>query len=437
VNTYSLERIKYLKEKSNIAAIITKPVNPFRLFDVIVEVWVRQILKPDRTDLKPKRKLVKRKCFDKGSEETLRGARILLVEDNSMNQMVARRTLENIGLVVSIANNGKEAVTAILQSVSGAVDAVLMDIQMPQMDGYEATRVIRQDPRFHDLPIIAVTAHAMAGDRDKCLEAGMSDYISKPIDVQQMFSCLSKWIRPKMGSAFSSLPGISQAQSEDTAVNDGISESLPGFDIESALARLGGNEKLYRELLEEFYQQHKNIGAEIREALNKGDARTAKQLTHTLKGMAGNLSAYELHKVAGDLENSIKKAYYVDCALCMDKLEKSLAFTLESIRQLKTDQPAPQAAASAVMPETDELVPVFNELLELLKQNNIRAEEVLEKLTECLNFAGVEQYLLQIKTELSEFNFKAAQHSLLTIAKTTGVPIDPPEESIHVKDFNS
>jgi CheY-like chemotaxis protein len=125
--------------------------------------------------------------------QDIRGAWILLVEDNEINQQVARELLEGAGLPVAIATNGEEAVGAVKKK---DFEAVLMDVQMPVMDGYQATREIRKDERLKGLPIIAMTAHAMTGDREKCLKAGMNDYVSKPIDPDELFFTLVKWIKP-------------------------------------------------------------------------------------------------------------------------------------------------------------------------------------------------------------------------------------------------
>ncbi len=130
---------------------------------------------------------------DEEGLQKIRGARVLLAEDNEINQQVAEEILQQAGLVVRIANNGKEAVEMVK---AGKFDVVLMDIQMPVMGGFEATQEIRRDERFKDLPIIAMTAHAMAGDREKSIEAGMNDHVTKPIDPDQLISALVKWIKP-------------------------------------------------------------------------------------------------------------------------------------------------------------------------------------------------------------------------------------------------
>lgn len=435
VNIYSKEKVKDIEKTLENVRLTTKPVNPFRLLNVIAESLELESINPTCT-------AAEKKSVRKAVEELIQDTRILLVEDNPINQMVAKKTLESAGFEVEIANNGKEAVATVITNPSESYyDAVLMDIQMPIMDGCQATRLIRQEPRFKHLPIIAVTARAMVSDRKTCLEVGMNDYITKPIDVQQLLSCLSKWINRQTNwinrqkEKTSSV--ITETQFEPSGWSEEIPRNLPGLHIESAIVRLDGNQKLYRELLQDFYKHHRNSASEIWEALIIGDSQTAKHMTHTLKGVAGNLSAYEIHKITEELESSIKKAFWVDCALCMNKLEKSLSQVLESIRQLQADQDKLETVMEKqTTSDINEMLPFFIEMLELLMQNNIRAEDVFERLAKCLKGAGVDQPLMKMKEELSRFNFKGARHFLYEIARVLEVPIES-GEATHAKNLNS
>ena len=218
----------------------------------------------------------------KGSDEEelrkIRGARVLLAEDNEINQQVAKEILEQAGLVVSIANNGKEAVEMVK---AGNFEVVLMDIQMPVMGGFEATQEIRKDGRFKDLPIIAMTAHAMAGDREKSLEAGMNDHVTKPIDPDQLFSALVRWIKPGKRE-------MSESASESLIPEEGgedlLPSELPGISIASGLDRVGGNKQLYAKLLCKFRDGQENAVEQIKAALQSGDVDTAARLGSHGKG---------------------------------------------------------------------------------------------------------------------------------------------------------
>jgi CheY-like chemotaxis protein len=209
-------------------------------------------------------------------------------------------------LKVSLANNGQEAVNAIKEN---EYDAVLMDVQMPVMDGYTATREIRKDARFKELPVIAMTAHAMAGDEEKSLEAGMDDHVSKPIDPVRLFTTLQKWIKPSEKRVQIQQPQVSLEQPElDKTVRaeDELPQSLSGFDLADGLMRLQGNKRLYRKLLLSFASDYQAVANEIRQALDAEDFDQAHSLVHNLKGLAGNLSATDLQTAAVNLEKLVK-----------------------------------------------------------------------------------------------------------------------------------
>jgi CheY-like chemotaxis protein len=238
--------------------------------------------------------------------EHIRGANVLLVEDNEINQQVAREILEGAGLNVALAADGQEGVNAVKEN---NYDAVLMDVQMPVMDGYTATREIRKDKSFKDLPIIAMTAHAMAGDENKSLEAGMNGHVTKPIDPDQLFSTLQKWIKPSEKRVQVQQPEIPVEQSEpDKTVlaEDELPEYLPGFDLADGLRRLQKNKRLYRKLLLSFATDYNAVANEIRQALDAEDFDQAHSLVHNLKGLAGNLAATELQAAAVNLEKLVK-----------------------------------------------------------------------------------------------------------------------------------
>ena len=238
--------------------------------------------------------------------QSILGAWILLVEDNEVNQQVAKEILEGAGLNVVIANDGQMAVNAVNDR---NFDAVLMDVQMPVMDGYTATREIRKDNRFRDLPIIAMTAHAMAGDEDKSLKAGMNDHVTKPIDPDQLFAALLKWIEPSdIKSPRQAPEAFVQLTDTQSMVADEaeLPEKLPGFDLQEGLKRLQFNRPLYRKLLLDFYDSHKNTAGNIRKGLEANDFDQVHSLVHNIKGMAGNLAAIELLASAIELEKHVK-----------------------------------------------------------------------------------------------------------------------------------
>ncbi|MCP4293302.1 MAG: response regulator, partial [bacterium] len=232
---------------------------------------------------------------------------------------MAKEILAGGGLNVTVANDGQEAVNAVKDSY---YDAILMDIQMPVMDGYEAAKTIRnweggmrnegKDP----IRIIAMTAHAMAGDEQKSIEAGMNDHVTKPINPDQLFATLQKWIKPvaeraavpKSLPASEGPPVIDTPSEPDQAVpeEDELPESLPGFDLAAGLSRLMGNKRLYRKLLLDFGASYGGVANEIREALAIMDFKQTHSLVHNLKGLAGNLEATDLQAAAVEMEKLVK-----------------------------------------------------------------------------------------------------------------------------------
>jgi CheY-like chemotaxis protein/HPt (histidine-containing phosphotransfer) domain-containing protein len=272
--------------------------------------------------------------------ENIQGARVLLVEDNEINQQVAREILEGAGLNVALANDGQEAVNAVKEN---EYDAVLMDVQMPVMDGYTAARKIRNlKSEIRNMPIIAMTAHAMAGDEDKSLQAGMNGHVTKPIDPDQLFSTLQKWIKPIEKRVRVQQPEAAGVPSvEDTVepAGDELPEYLTGFDLTDGLKRLQGNKKLYRKLLLNFAKDYNAVANEIRKSLDVKDFDQVHRLVHNLKGLAGNLAATGLQAAAVNLEKLVKgvdkKAPSIEqLNLRFSELENTFNQALESARTL-------------------------------------------------------------------------------------------------------
>lgn len=237
---------------------------------------------------------------DKSVPTPLLAARILLVEDNMINQEVARELLKRHGLFVTVVDDGKQAVEILTQQ---DFDLVFMDIQMPQMDGYQATHLIRQQPKTKNLPIIAMTAHAVKGDREKCLAAGMDDYISKPIKADVLSQLVTKYL----GIIKKSSPVAHNVT--DKSGNNAIDEVFPvvaGVDFQDGLKRLKNNQALYKKLLHLFVSKHADTVAEIRHALAENNPAEAKLKVHTIKGAAGNLGATKVAEQASQLEQCIE-----------------------------------------------------------------------------------------------------------------------------------
>ena len=304
-------------EAIGIDAFLTKPVQASVLLDTLMQLFSQGSREADT----PRAMVSSRPAQSAG----LAGARVLLAEDHVINQEVAVGLLSAEKIEVDIAGNGLEAVR---MTAGKRYDAVLMDMQMPELDGYGATRRIREDDRLRDLPIIAMTAHAMEGDREKCLAAGMNDYVAKPIDPRQLFEVLGRWISPDTLPATASAPETEPGPQLAAAADEPAFE-LPGFDVPAALARLGGNRALYRKLLAKLAADHGGDAAAIRQAMESSDPETARRVAHTLRGIAGNLGAAELHAAATAMERTLDgrapAAAHGETTTCLDALERAIA----------------------------------------------------------------------------------------------------------------
>jgi PAS domain S-box-containing protein len=334
VTAYGRDEVIEEARRAELAGVLMKPVNASLLLDTLMSSLGFEPAGPSRRD--------RTRQDDAEVAAALRGVRVLLAEDNPINQEVAVSILAEAGVRVEVAGDGVQAVAAARQ---GSYDAVLMDMQMPGMDGYQATGVLRQDFTTEQLPIIAMTAHAMQGDREKCLEAGMDDYVTKPIDPKQLFSVLRKWTRPKPAAEASAVP-LAPSAFESTASAARPETPDPpveraGINVPEALARLGGNQRLFNRLIAEFVRQHGDTAQEIREHVAVGDFQAARSLAHALKGVAGNWSATELFEKTRTCElllkerseqGSVGKEGEVHEA--MREFEETLEHTLGSMRKL-------------------------------------------------------------------------------------------------------
>ena len=331
---------------------------------------------------------------------------------------MAQEILEQAGLVVSIANNGEEAVQRVK---SEPYDAVLMEIQMPVMGGFEATQEIRKDERFKDLPIIAMTAHAMAGDREKSLSAGMSDHVTKPINPDELFSTLVRWIKPgdrEIPEDKCSLE-VSAEKGEDI-----LPSTLPGISIPSGLGRVGGNKQLYAKLLCKFKEGQESAVEQIKAALQSGDVETAARLAHTVKGVSGNLGGESLYRAAAELEKAIKVGKE-NVDLPMAEFASQLKVVMEGVKVLEENlarqrEPEP----SAEVPVDKEAVkPLLQEMAKLLESDLTEAMNRLEALRQHLAHSTAHEDFKRLEKQVESFDTDSALLSVEAIARALNISL--------------
>jgi len=299
VSAYGRDELMREAEAAGIENVLVKPVKPSTLFDCTIDVLAaRRREAMNRAPAAPAAVPQPPACL-----ATIRGARVLLVEDNDINQMVATEILQDAGMVVDIAENGEDALRMVQQSYW---DLVFMDMQMPVMDGVTATREIRKIARLDGLPIVAMTANAMERDRRLCLDAGMNDALIKPIDPQALWAVLLRWIPPLHPEAAANEPASTEtpgSMREDSPL--GPLQGVAGLDTTRGLAVSMGNETLYLSILRRFVESQTSVPTQIHAALAVGDVPAAERLAHTLKCVAGNIGADEVESRAAALEHSL------------------------------------------------------------------------------------------------------------------------------------
>ncbi len=357
------DEIRFQAESLGLQAFLLKPVNPSILFDHIVAAFGGT----------PAGNVMMAKTEDDFSGDLFKGVRILVAEDNAINQQVVREILERLGATVEIAVSGRHAVDRLKEDPDFA--AVLMDVQMPIMGGYEATGLIRKELNM-TLPIIAVTAHAVESERQKCLAAGMNDHVAKPIEPFQLVSTLLRWIDPSKVVVL-----------KESAIPDW--PDLPGIDVKTALRRLSGNVALLRELLTDFLGQW----ADICQRLGEGEERRVAM--HTLRGAAATLGMDEVAAAAGAIETGGE-----DVA----RLSKALSVVLPALSNL----PAVEVEARVA----EEVGPLLLELESLLASQDFDATERFAVLRASLGDGPWAPALDQLARDVDRLDFPAAQNSL-------------------------
>ncbi|MDC0325639.1 response regulator, partial [bacterium] len=403
VSAYSQSDLADAGEMEWVDNSLSKPVNHSLLFDVVMEGFGHEVTK----SLKEQR--------ETESEETellasIRGAKILLVEDNKINQQVAVEMLEQGELVVEIANNGQEAIDMLS---SKNYDCVLMDVQMPVMDGYTATLKLREQEKFRDLPILAMTANATLEDKEKAEKIGMNAHISKPIDRRELYSNLTGWIKPKNRNTFAEKnPNPVSTQ----GVSAELPSSLPGINLETGLQRVGNKSQFLRKLLIEFFQDHADDVVRIRGAIKEGDLDTAQRLAHTIKGIAGTIGAESMQRQAENLEEEINKGQQDGLTGLIDQLEKVMSPVMKGLSTLASKDTSGDQVINPV--SVKDLIKELDQLSTLVENMDPEAEDGMRKLAKALKGKTDPVTLRKASSQISGFDFEAALVTLAELRET-------------------
>jgi two-component system sensor histidine kinase/response regulator len=437
VTAHGSEDLMYEAGKAGIESFLIKPITPSLLFETLM-----QLLSPlhEQTEVDGGSPAGTRASLD-----GIRGASILVVEDNEMNQDVARELLDDAGFNVEIAENGAIAVVKVQSS---RYDLVFMDMQMPVMDGLSATRAIRSLPGMGDLPIVAMTANAMQRDREACLAAGMNDYIAKPFDADDLWSALTRWIRPDAArareQAIRSAPADHVAQASDTvmrAVREAIAtdatarlaeepipHDIPGLDAAEGLRRVNGKASLYAALLRKFAARKQAAALDARTALRAGHRDEALHVVHTIKGVAGTIGAGPLQALAARLEEALRKdsgasgepgARADDIDAMLDELSRQLTSMTSAIN---ARLPEPDTTAADGEVDRDKLAVLCAQLQVALTQDDMIALRMLQDNRSLLRAAFAADFEF-IDSALQRMDFSAALDALCEACRRMDVPL--------------
>ena len=396
VTGYSREEVLKGAEDAGIDDVLIKPVNASLLFDCVVRALGGAPAHVHRSIDVPN--TLQQALAD------IRGARILLVEDNELNQEVAIELLRDAGFVVDLAENGQVA----LDKVQAAdYDVVLMDMQMPVMDGMTATRKMRELLQCQALPIVAMTANAMAADREACLAAGMNDHVAKPIEPQDLYRSLLKWIRPRV------VTGRSGLQHTASVVPIELPD-IAGLDQASGLGRVLGKRQVYLSMLRKFLAGQQSFAIDVQSALDGSDWERAERLAHTLKSVAGNISLVSVQQAAAALEAAIHQRHALGTILA--HIQACDALLAPVLTELAAKLPAEQVSGEFAFFDDRDIAKVFGQLAALLAEDDLAAGDLLSEHGGLLKSAlGGEAYS-ELEAAVGRFDYEIGLQHLRTAA---------------------
>lgn len=360
---------------------------------------------------------------ESGLDADLNGMRVLLVEDNPINQQLAVELMESRGVTATVAHNGQQALEQLAAVAPDHYQVVLMDLQMPVMDGYEATRRLRADPRYFSLPLVAMTAHAMLEERERCQALGMNAHLSKPIEPDDFYATLARYY-----SGPASPPEASQGSSPAAPKGE---PPLPlpiiaGLDTATGLRRAGNKPKLYLQLLARFASDCAQDSATLAEHLAHARWEDAERLAHTLKGLAATLGVQEVPLLAGELEAASQARQTEAATVALAALTPRLTLLLADLQQYFATEPmaAPEVASTPGLPtQPGQLPACLAPLLQLLGEGDSDALDLWE--AHHTEFAQVlpPHVAQRIGTALQNFEFDAAQALLAPLSAPAPIAV--------------
>ncbi|MBF0260607.1 MAG: PAS domain S-box protein [Magnetococcales bacterium] len=409
VTAYGQEYIaSSTEDKKLLDGFLMKPVSITALLDVIMIVFGHA----------PTRQMI---SHVNNHRACLAGARLLLAEDNEINQQVARELLEQVGIEVVIVNNGQEAVERMERE---HFDAILMDLQMPIMDGLTATKRIRRDKCSAEVPIIAMTANAMNGDREKCLDAGMNDHIAKPVDPDEMYTTLAKWLPSRSGSI--PQPAALSSAEKYLRLLPPV-PPLPGIDLAKGVRNAGGNTTLYQKVLLKFARNQGGACMEMDRCLASGNFMALEHAAHALKGVSATLGILKLADLAGRIEKMAQVAekleklpeLLVTTASELARIVSTIETTLVQLVVINMEEDRPE-----IMIDPEILAPLFRKAVARLVAFDSTVEKVVEEIQPLARGRGRQKRLESIKVALGAYDFEICLSLFHAWAQEEGIHLE-------------
>ena len=347
----------------------------------------------------------------------LAGKRVLVVEDDPVNQQVVGGLLESLGIDVTRVGGGRAAIETVATS---SFDLVLMDVQMPDMDGLETTRRLREEPPGDDLPIIALTAHAMKGDRDRCLAAGMNDHLTKPIDPERLAEVLCAWLgaeRPQMGAPSTAIPAAGAGDETGTPA-DGAGV----IDVEEGVRRVGGVRTTYMRLVRQFVSDHGGVAVALRRCVADGDIDRLRRLTHTLQGVAANLGAHQLAGISRALGKAAGTATEWEVQRILVQLESALAAVIDIVSTMEdVGRGSDRTVAGADDTSMDQSLA---RLAVMLREGNAESLDRLCSLRREVNREDLDRILESAEGSVRAYDYEQALQSLIDASNLLDVDLE-------------
>jgi signal transduction histidine kinase/CheY-like chemotaxis protein/HPt (histidine-containing phosphotransfer) domain-containing protein len=406
ISNCSLPELAYKAKRFGITKCLPKPIMLSKLFDAVTGIFSDNDKSPA---IDP----------DLHASAKIKGIKILLVEDDKVNQMVANALLSQMGLKVDIAENGLEALEKLEEA---EYDMVLMDIQMPVMDGYEATKRIRSNPRWSNLPVVALTGHDMSEHRLKGNQCGMNDHLNKPVNPHELLAIITKYVNIKELPA--PAPGKSVNEFENT---EALSwPDLPGIITTDGLNRVNGKQDLYKKILLQFRASNVDTVDNLETALSMGDDMTACRLAHTVKGVAANIGAVQLAVVAAELESALMSGGIGFDGALLAKFGESLTEVTDSIKKLEepdVEQKRKEQDAIKADVDPDAIRTLMIDLAQMLEIGSSKSMKQIEMLGKYLSNTKVDKQFKQLKNDMDIFDMDKALERLKAIASGLNISL--------------